>query len=81
MSSTSSDRTGTTRQRNSHAQYWTFFSKEAWRFWHFLARRREDLQTPPSPPQHQETAGATGAPDTTTHSTAKGVNTSPKSGS
>jgi hypothetical protein len=47
MSLASSSLTVATRQRNSHVQYWTFFSQDAWRFWDFLERSREERQTHP----------------------------------
>jgi hypothetical protein len=79
MSSVSSSLLGTTCQRNSHAQYWTFVSQDAGRFWDFLAHSREVRQPQPLPPRYTETTSATGAPATATHSAVECVRASPKS--
>jgi hypothetical protein len=71
-------RTGTTRQRNSYAQYWTFFSKDTGTFWDFLARSREERQTQPSPSWHTATTSATGAPESAQHSTTECWSASPR---
>lgn len=64
MSLEAVDLTVTTRKRNNSAEYWAFFTKEACTFWHFVDRSRDDLKTQQSLPQHKETTGATGSPDT-----------------
>jgi hypothetical protein len=54
MSSEAPDLDVAIRPRNTPAPYWAFFTKEETAFWHFVDRRREDIQTQEASPQHAE---------------------------